>query len=83
MQRSSKAITLVLLGSAFVIGGCSEDEDEEVAREQNQGAQGHGGRGIFIAPRIGGGMMGGGRGVGAAPSARGGFGGTGSVGVGS
>lgn len=81
MQRSSKAISLVLIGSALLIGGCGEDE--EVAQEPNQGAQGHGGRGIFIVPRIGGGMMGGGRGVGAAPSARGGFGGTGSVGVGS
>ena len=86
MDRSSKAITLALIGSAFLFAGCQNNEEEQNQNQQNAGG---GGRGVFIAPRIGGGYGGGGRaggGVSSAPSARGGFGSTGatgSVGVGS
>jgi hypothetical protein len=80
MDRSSKAITLALIGSAFLLGGCSDPEIEE--EEQNgqatAGQQHHGG-GVFIAPRIGGFGGGAGGGVATSPSARGGFGSTGSA----
>jgi hypothetical protein len=81
MDKSSKVISLALIGTAFLVGGCSRQDEEE----NNQQAGNHvGGRGVFIAPRIGGGFGGGGRGgVGTAPSARGGFGSTGSFGAGS
>lgn len=76
MNRSTQAISLVLLGTALALSGCSQSEEDE-----NQQEGGHGGHGgVFVAPRIGG--YGAGRGVGTvgAPSARGGFGGTGGFG---
>ena len=86
MGKSSKSITLALIGSAFLLSGCANNEEEE---DQNQNqipnqAAGAGGRtgGVFIRPRIGGGGYGGGGMSSAGASARGGFGGTGSVGAG-
>ena len=81
MPKSSKAITLALIGSSFLLGGCNRNDDENA----NQAVGGHGGgRGVFIGPRIGTGFGGGGgTGVSATPSARGGFGSTGASGVGS
>jgi hypothetical protein len=77
MDRSSKAITLALIGSSFLLGGCGEPEVEEEDNNQaTAGTQQHHGGGVFIAPRIGGGMGGG---VATSPSARGGFGSTGSA----
>ena len=76
MDRSSKAITLALIGSALFLSGCDEPEDEDgEPNGQAAGARHHGG-GVFIGPRIGGGGAGG---VATSPSARGGFGSTGSA----
>jgi len=88
MNRSSKAITLALIGSALFLNGCGETEPE-VEEEENGTANAatphRGGGGVFIVPRLGGRMGGGGGGGGmsSAPSARGGFGSTGSASVGS
>jgi hypothetical protein len=90
MDRSSKAITLALIGSAFVLGGCQKEEDEwgpdqPAVQNGTASGRGHGGLIIVPVPRIGGGGGAGG-GVSSAPSARGGFGSTGvgsGVGVGS
>ena len=86
MNKSSGAISLVLLGTALALAGCSSQSDEEGGDwSEDDGQQGH--RGHVVAPIVGprfGGGLGGGRGsVGAVPSARGGFGGIGSGGVGS
>jgi hypothetical protein len=83
MDRSSKTITLALIGSAFLLGGCQDQEQQEAQQNQQTTQNGSGGaRGVYIAPRIGGGYGGGGAGggVSSAPSVRGGFGSTGSVG---
>ena len=61
MGKSSKSITLALIGSALLLSGCSHDEESEEqeqdqAQAQQENACGRGGRGLFIAPRIGGGM---------------------------
>jgi hypothetical protein len=76
MLKSSQAITLALIGSAFLVGGCNRDDDEN----NNQVA---GGGRVYVAPRVGGGFGGGGSNVGATPSARGGFGSTGASSIGS
>lgn len=82
MGRSSKSITLALIGSALMLSGCAdEEEDQDQNANQVAGAGRHSG-GVFIAPMIGGGYRGGGMSSPGA-SARGGFGATGSVGVGS
>ena len=79
MNKSTKAISLVLMGSALALAGCySRTDDEENNRVGNSTGHGVYGGGRFIAPRFGGGV-GGGRAVSAAPSVRGGFGGTGAV----
>jgi hypothetical protein len=77
MERSSKTITFALIGSAFLLGGCHRQEDEN----RNQQAAGGYGR-VIVGPRLGGGMGGTGS-VSSSPSARGGFGSTGSFGAGS
>jgi hypothetical protein len=79
MDRSSKAITLALIGTAVLFGGCGNDEENQ---EQNNGqaTAGHRGGGVMILPRIGGG--GGNGGVATSPSARGGFGSTAPASVG-
>jgi hypothetical protein len=79
MEKSSKVISLALIGSAFLIGGCQREEDQENNQQTANGGTGRGG--VYIAPRLGGGYGGGGGGgVSTAPSARGGFGSTGSSG---
>lgn len=75
MNKSTGTISLVLLGTALALSGCSSpaEEDEDV-----QNAGGHGGYvGTHYVPgsRLG---AGGGGTVAATPSARAGFGGTGS-----
>jgi hypothetical protein len=85
MNKSTKTISLVLIGSALTLAGCSSseadlgvtfDEDEP----QNQVNHGHtgghlgAGAGIYAASRILGRGVGGGGMVGAGVSARGGFG---------
>lgn len=84
MNKSSKTISLALVGATFLLGGCGSDqeaEEEGEAANQERTRSGHGG--LFIAPRIGGGMGGGRGGMSPSPSARGGFGATGSASVGS
>lgn len=75
MNRSTQAISLVLLGTALAMSGCSQSEDED--QQQNGGGGAHG---AYMGTRVGG--YGAGRGVGSVgvPSARGGFGGTGGFG---
>jgi hypothetical protein len=79
MNKSTTAISLVLMGSALALAGCSSrtDDDDNNRVRNNTGHGGYGG-GRMIAPVFGGGT-GGGRAVSAAPSARGGFGGTGAI----
>ncbi len=83
MNKSTKAISLVLMGSALALAGCSSrTDDDEDNRVGTNGGHGVYGGSRVIAPRFGGGVSGG-RSVSASPSVRGGFGGTGSVGIGS
>jgi len=83
MNKSTKAISLVLMGSALALAGCSSRTDnEDDDRIGSNGSHGVYGGSRVIAPRFGGGVGGGGS-VSAGPSARGGFGGTGGVGSGS
>lgn len=86
MGKSSKSITLALIGSALLLSGCGRDEDEgqdwEQDPNQKQASGGHrAGGGVFIVPRVGGGFGGGGA-PGVGGSARGGFGSSGAHGVG-
>jgi hypothetical protein len=77
MNKSTKAISLVLMGSALALAGCSPrtDQDDEDNRVINGG-----GHGVYTSGRpIGSGFRGGT--VGSGASARGGFGGTGALGV--
>ena len=76
MRKSTAAISLVLLGTAVALAGCSRNEDDEERREGGGG--GHVG-GVYHGARIGTGIgrTGGGTAT-AAPSVRGGFGGTAS-----
>ncbi len=79
MNKSTKAISLVLMGSALALAGCSSRTDEE---EEDRVAQGghhrHGGFIPVIIPGSRGGVSRGGS-VSAGASARGGFGGIGGV----
>ena len=82
MTKSTATISLVLLGTALALSGCSSrSEDEE---QDRQGVGGHGG---YVGTRIGPTFRGTGSGrvgsVTATPSVRGGFGGIGSGGAGS
>ncbi len=77
MLKSSKTITLVLIGSTLLLAGCNRDDEE------NNQTTAAGGRGVYISPRVGSGFGGGTSRVGTAPSARGGFGSTGVSGIGS
>jgi hypothetical protein len=80
MNKSTNAISLVLIGSALALAGCSSaTDDDDNKRIGNNGGHGFYGGGRAIAPGFGGGVRGGGRSVSAGPSARGGFGGTGGV----
>ncbi len=76
MNKSTKSISLVLIGSALALAGCSPGSDDDEAR--------HGG-GAHAGPYMRGGsrFRGGGAAVGAGASARGGFGGIGAHGGGS
>ena len=82
MNKSTGAISLVLLGTALAMAGCSSPTDDE--DDQQHGGGGHGG---YVGTRVVPGFRGAGFGRGgvatAAPSARGGFGGIGSGGAGS
>ena len=81
MRKSTATISLVLLGTALALSGCSSRSEEE--EENGQGGGGHGG---YVGTRVVPGFRGVGGRVGSAtatPSVRGGFGGTGSAGVGS
>lgn len=78
MGKSSKSITLSLLGSTLLVVGCNRREED--GRNAPGGYMG-GGRGVMVAPRIGGYGGGGAASVGA--SSRGGFGSSGASAVGS
>jgi hypothetical protein len=81
MNKSTGAISLVLLGTALALAGCSRPDDED---DEQQGGGGHGVHArTHIVPGIRGGGFGGGRTTVAPPSVRGGFGGTHTGGVGS
>ena len=84
MNKSTKAISLVLMGSALALAGCSSrtDDDDDNRVGNNRGHGVYGGSRV-IASGFGGGVRGGGGSVSAGPSARGGFGGTGGAGIGS
>jgi hypothetical protein len=80
MRKSTGTVSLVLLGTALALSGCSSRSDDE---EDRQNAGGHGG---YVGTHVGSGFRGVGTGrVGsvATPSVRGGFGGIGSGAVGS
>ena len=80
MNKSTKAISLVLMGSALALAGCSSRTDEE---EEDRVGNG-GGHGVYTGGRvIGSRVRGGGVSVGSGVSARGGFGGIGGIGGGS
>ena len=82
MNKSTGAISLVLLGTAMALAGCSSRSDEDEGDWQDPDApRTHVGAPI-VRPGLGGGFGRTGS-VGATPSARGGFGGIGSVGAGS
>ena len=77
MRKSTGTISLVLLGTALAVAGCSSRTDEE--EDDRRGTGGHGG---YVGTHVGSGFRSGGvRGgsVAASPSARGGFGGIGSA----
>jgi hypothetical protein len=76
MNKSTKAISLVLMGSALALAGCSSRSDDE--DEDDRTAAGtHGYRGGVPVMIRGSGV---GRGsVSSAPSVRGGFGATGGI----
>ena len=81
MRKSTGTISLVLLGAAVALAGCSTSTDED--EEKQQVAGGHGGTaGAHYVPgfRVGGAGRGGT--VTSTPSARAGFGGTGAGTVG-
>ena len=78
MNKSTKVISLVLMGSALSLAGCARERDDE---EENRGGGGaHAGPRVIAPVGIRGGMGGGS--VSSGASARGGFGGIGGVGVG-
>jgi hypothetical protein len=80
MNKSTKAISLVLMGSALALAGCSTGQDDD----DKDRAQGHGGvygGARIVSPGFRGG--GGGTSVSTGASARGGFGGIGGFGSGS
>jgi hypothetical protein len=81
MNKSTQAISLVLMGSALALAGCSsgsdDDEDDRAARSGHGYA---GGARLIAGPRVGTGRGGI---VGAGASARGGFGGIGGISAGS
>jgi hypothetical protein len=82
MNRSTKVITLTVIGSMVIGGGAaflfSGEPNEQYDQNGNRIHGSGGGHGFFFLPRFGGGYSGGGSGsVGTAPSARGGFGSTG------
>jgi hypothetical protein len=83
MNKSTGAISLVLLGTTLALAGCSSDSDDEEGDWHAAGGQ----RAHVVAPIIRPGFrsggFGGGGSVSSGPSARGGFGGIGSVGGGS
>ncbi len=82
MKKSTGAISLVLLGTALALAGCSSPSDDE--DDPQQGGGGHGGHaGTHFVPVIRGGGFGRPGSVSATPSVRGGFGGIGSGGSGS
>lgn len=98
MQKSSKVVTLALLGcvvgpaflvsTALMIKGCNEEEQVADANGNPQNGTSGTGRtgghtGFFFLPRFGGWGGGGGGGMTSAPSSRGGFGSTGFGGGGS
>jgi hypothetical protein len=81
MNKSTKVISLVLMGSALALAGCSTRSDDDEDERTAQGGQGYRAGVPVMIPRSGSGV---GRGaVSTAPSARGGFGGTGAVSSGS
>src|SRR5262249_31525383 len=78
MRKSTGTISLVLLGTALTLAGCSSQTEEK--DEQRQGAGGHGGSaGTRFVPGFRGGGFAGTGTTSATPSVRGGFGGIGSV----
>jgi hypothetical protein len=81
MNKSTKAISLMLMGSALALAGCStsRDDDDEDRAQRHGGVYG-GAR--VISPGFRGGT-GGGTSVSTGASARGGFGGIGGFGSGS
>jgi hypothetical protein len=81
MNKSTKAISLVLMGSALALAGCSSrsDDDEDDRTPRHGGV--YGGMRV-ISPGFRGGA-GGSSSVSAGASARGGFGGIGGFGSGS
>jgi hypothetical protein len=79
MNKSTKAISLVLMGSALALAGCSSRTDDE----QDDRVGNSSGHGVYTSGRpIGTGFRGGAA-VGSGASARRGFGGTGGIGGGS
>jgi hypothetical protein len=80
MKKSTGTVSLVLLGTALALAGCSHSDDED---EEQQAAGGHGVHsGTHFIPGIRtGGFRGSGRSTVATPSVRGGFGGTHAGGV--
>jgi hypothetical protein len=81
MNKSTKAISLVFMGSALALAGCSgwSDDDDDNPTQHHGGV--YGGTRV-VSPGFRGGVGGGGS-VSAGASARGGFGGIGGIGSGS
>ena len=78
MNRSTKSIALVLIGTAVALGGCGREEDEEwsgASQESGTGGRSRSSGGVIFVPgpRIGGGGFSSGT-SGIGGSARGGFG---------
>ena len=80
MNKSTKAISLVLMGSALALAGCSNWSDDDDDKDRAQGHGGGYGGARIVSPGFRGG---GGTAVSTGASARGGFGGIGGFGSGS
>jgi hypothetical protein len=81
MNKSTRAITSVLMGSALALAGCSTGSDDDENDRAAQGGYGYaGGARVIAGPRVG---IGRGGAVSTGASLRGGFGGIGGVSAGS
>ncbi len=79
MNKSTQAISQILMGSVLALAGCSSGSDDAEDDRAAQGGHGYRG-GVPVMIRGGGARPGG---VTSAPSVRGGFGGTGGISSGS